>query len=55
MHNHFPHFTLFPSFIRDVQCGKLWCDGKGKIKEKTLGYGTYWTTATLDRRSIYCR
>jgi hypothetical protein len=42
-------------YYRNVQCGKLWCVGNGAIIEKNLGYGTYWTRATLDRRRITCR
>ncbi|XP_028390841.1 disintegrin and metalloproteinase domain-containing protein 19-like [Dendronephthya gigantea] len=33
---------------RNVQCGKLWCVGKGEIEAINFGYGNRWSRGTLN-------
>ena len=42
-------------FLRNGQCGKLWCDGQGTITPKDHGYSFYKTHATLNGKKINCR
>ena len=44
-----------PCTPQNVQCGKLWCNGHGRIEAINLGYGNYWTRGTLNSRTIICQ